>query len=310
MEIGTSLPSTELGADPAAIRDFAQAAEDLGYASLGTGDHVLGADPQFHPEVPNFYFTHESLFHEPFTLMGYLAAITKRMVLGTNVVILPQRQTSLVAKQAAEVDVLSGGRLRLGIGIGWNPVEFEALGQEFRTRGARFEEQVEVLRLLMDPGDCKLHGPLAQDNPRWHQPPSRAAPNTAVDGTGESRQAHPSRPSPSPYRAVGRRNPHAVRSRRSRSRCALSRFRLCQRSWARPGIDRRSGASPDRARHRAGGLGQRDDAMGGSRGVTPECGDRRRRTEIAAGAHRCHPAVQGAGGAIRGHPPASPASPK
>ena len=162
MEIGTSLPATELGADPAAIRDFAQAAEDLGYASLGTGDHVLGADPQFHPEVPNFYFTHESLFHEPFTLMGYLAAITKRMVLGTNVVILPQRQTALVAKQAAEVDVLSGGRLRLGIGIGWNPVEFEALGQEFRTRGARFEEQVEVLRLLWTQEIVNYTG-------RWHK---------------------------------------------------------------------------------------------------------------------------------------------
>jgi len=162
MEIGTSLPATEFGGDIGAVRDFAQAAEDLGYAALGTGDHVLGADPQFHPEVSMFYFTHKSSFHEPFTLMSYLAAITTRMALGTNVVILPQRQTALVAKQAAEVDVLSGGRLRLGVGIGWNPVEFEALGEEFHDRGGRFVEQISVLRLLWTQEIVNFTG-------RWHK---------------------------------------------------------------------------------------------------------------------------------------------
>jgi len=123
---------------------------------------VLGADPQFHPEVPVFYYTHESVTHEPFTLMAYLAALTTRLELTTAIIILPQRQTALVAKQAAEVDVLSGGRLRLGIGVGWNPVEYEALGEDFRTRGRRCEEQIEVLRLLWTQDVVTYSG-------RWHQ---------------------------------------------------------------------------------------------------------------------------------------------
>jgi probable F420-dependent oxidoreductase len=148
VQIGTSLPITEFGPDLNAVRDFAQAADDMGYKVLSMLDHVLGADPQYHPEVANFYYTHESYIHEPFTLMGYLAAITNNITMGTSIMILAQRQTSLVAKQAAEVDVLSGGRIRLGIGVGWNPVEYEALGEDFHTRGRKFEEQIEVLRLL------------------------------------------------------------------------------------------------------------------------------------------------------------------
>jgi probable F420-dependent oxidoreductase len=137
-------------------------AEELGYTHLRLLDHVLGADPQFHPEVPVFYYTYESVTHEPFTLMAYLAALTTRIELTTAIIILPQRQTALVAKQAAEVDVLSGGRLRLGIGVGWNPVEYEALGEDFQTRGHRSEEQIEVLRLLWTQEVVTYSG-------RWHQ---------------------------------------------------------------------------------------------------------------------------------------------
>ena len=123
---------------------------------------MLGADPQFHPEVPEFPYTHKSYLHEPLTFMGYLAAITQRLHLVTAILILPQRQTALVAKQAAEVDVLSGGRLRLGIGVGWNPVEYEALGENFHNRGRRCEEQIAVLRALWTQEVVNFKG-------QWHQ---------------------------------------------------------------------------------------------------------------------------------------------
>ena len=162
MYIGVNLPMTEIGADVGAIRDFAQAAEDLGYTSIRILDHVLGADPEHHPEVEHFPYTHKSVIHEPLTLMSYLAAITKKIHLVTGIIILPQRQTVLVAKQAAEVDVLSGGRLRFGIGLGWNPVEYEALGEDFHNRGRRCEEQIEVLRALWTQEVVSFSG-------RWHQ---------------------------------------------------------------------------------------------------------------------------------------------
>lgn len=162
MRIGVSFPTLEIGADMTAIRDFVQTAEGAGYTHLRILDHVLGADPQYHPEVPVFYYTHNSVIREPFTLMSYLAAITTTLELVSGIVILPQRQTALVAKQAAEVDVLSGGRLRLGIGVGWNPVEFEALGENFRNRGRRCEEQIEVLRLLWTQEVVNFTG-------KWHQ---------------------------------------------------------------------------------------------------------------------------------------------
>jgi probable F420-dependent oxidoreductase len=146
VQVGVTFPQTEIGADPKAIRDYAQAAEDLGYEHLLAYDHVLGADPSNREGWRGY--THKTMFHEPLTLFSYLAAITERLEFVSGVVVLPQRQTALVAKQAAEVDVLSGGRLRLGVGIGWNAVEYEALGEEFGTRGARIEEQVEVMRLL------------------------------------------------------------------------------------------------------------------------------------------------------------------
>ena len=147
MRYGVVFPQTEIGKDPSAIRDFAQAAEELGYHHLLAYDHVVGANPASRPGWRPPY-TYKDTFHEPFVLFGYLAGLTKHIELVTGVIILPQRQTVLVAKQAAALDVLSGGRLRLGIGIGWNPVEYEALGENFKNRGRRSEEQVEVMRKL------------------------------------------------------------------------------------------------------------------------------------------------------------------
>jgi probable F420-dependent oxidoreductase len=147
MKIGVVFPQNEIGSDPAVIRDYAQAVEALGYSHLLIYDHVLGADPNREPRLTGPY-TDQTPFHEPFVLFGYLAALTSRIELVTGIIILPQRQTALVAKQAAEVDILSGGRLRLGIGTGWNYVEYDALGENFHNRGKRQEEQVEVLRKL------------------------------------------------------------------------------------------------------------------------------------------------------------------
>jgi probable F420-dependent oxidoreductase len=147
MKLGVVFPQTEIGRDPGVVRDFAQTVEDLGFEHLLVYDHVLGAVHDREPALTGPY-DENTLFHEPFVLFGFLAAATSRIELTTGVLILPQRQTALVAKQAAEVDVLSGGRLRLGIGVGWNYVEYEALDQDFGNRGKRQEEQVEVLRRL------------------------------------------------------------------------------------------------------------------------------------------------------------------
>ena len=143
MHFGVTFPQTEIGTDPVAIRDYAQAASDLGYSHIVAGEHVLSPGYTYPKEVAPY----RAAFHEPFALFGYLAALTP-LELIPSVIILPQRQTALVAKQAAEIDVLTRGKLRLGIGIGWNQVEFEALGVDFRTRAKLFEEQIEVLRLL------------------------------------------------------------------------------------------------------------------------------------------------------------------
>ena len=147
MRVGVVLPQMEIGADPGVIREYAEAAEAAGYDHLIAYDHVLGADPD-RPGGFNGPYTHQTLFHEPLVLFGFLAALTSRMEFWTGVLVLPQRQTALVAKQAAEVAVLSRGRLVLGVGVGWNEVEYEALGQEFETRGRRMEEQVTLLREL------------------------------------------------------------------------------------------------------------------------------------------------------------------
>lgn len=146
MQIGVVFPQTEIGGDVGAVRAYSTAVEELGYRHLLAYDHVLGADPEVHRDWRGPYGL-DSTFHEPFVLFGYLAAATS-LELVTGVIIVPQRQTALVAKQAAEVDLLSGGRFRLGVGVGWNAVEYEALGQDFSRRGRREEEQIGLLRRL------------------------------------------------------------------------------------------------------------------------------------------------------------------
>jgi probable F420-dependent oxidoreductase len=145
MQHNAFFPSLDIGTDPAKIRDWAQAAEDLGYAYIEVPDHVFGAKGR-DGWVP--LYNEKDAFHETFVTLGFLAAVTKTIGLSTGILIAPQRQTGVIAKQAAEADLLSGGRLRLGIGLGWNHVEYEALGVEWKTRGARQAEQVEVLRRL------------------------------------------------------------------------------------------------------------------------------------------------------------------
>lgn len=152
-------PQTEIGNDPAAIRAYAQAAEDLGYEHLVAFDHVIVGDVERRPH-PMRYGAKDA-FHEVFVLFGFLAAVTRRLSFAPAVVILPQRQTALVAKQAAEVDVLTGGRFRMGVGLGWNTVEYEALRENFRDRARRIEEQIEVLRLLWTRESVTFKG-------RWH----------------------------------------------------------------------------------------------------------------------------------------------
>jgi probable F420-dependent oxidoreductase len=165
VKFGVTFPQTEIGADPVAIREFAQAAEEAGFDYLVAYDHVLGAHADRFRErdvgfaSPPYLYQHP--FHEPFTLFAFLAGLTKRIEFTTSIVILPQRQTALVAKQAAEVDLVSGQRLRLGVGIGWNFTEYEALNEDFHTRGARQEEQITVLRKLWAEDLVTFRG-------RWH----------------------------------------------------------------------------------------------------------------------------------------------
>lgn len=135
------------GGDVGAVRTFGQGVEALGYDHVLAYDHVVGADPAVHKGWSGYYDV-DTTFHEPFVMFGYLAAATTTLEFVTGVIILPQRQTALVAKQAAEVDLLSQGRFRLGVGIGWNAVEYDALGEDFRVRGARSEEQIELMRRL------------------------------------------------------------------------------------------------------------------------------------------------------------------
>ena len=146
MKIGVIYPQTEYGTHSAAVREFAQLAESLGYSHILAYDHVLGADPSVHKLTGPY--THEHNFHEPFVLLSYLAAATTTIGLTTGVIILPQRQAVLVAKQAASLDVLADGRLRLGVGLGWNQVEYQALGMDMKTRGKRMDEQIALMRRL------------------------------------------------------------------------------------------------------------------------------------------------------------------
>ena len=168
MQIGIILPQNEIGDDPGAIREFAQAAEEEGFKHVVAFDHVVGKDD--YASQP---------FHEPFVLFGFIAAVTRTIELATGIIILPQRQTALAAKQAAEVDMLSGGRLRLGLGVGWNPLEYAALGEDFHTRGKRMDEQIPLMRRLWTErhvsaeigderlADVGLNPPAIRDIPIW-----------------------------------------------------------------------------------------------------------------------------------------------
>jgi probable F420-dependent oxidoreductase len=146
VQIGVVFPQTELGGDAGAVRAYSQRVEELGYRHLLVYDHVLGADPSVHSPWNGPYDVNTT-FHEPFVMFGFLAGISS-LELVTGIIILPQRQTALVAKQAAEVDLLTEGRFRLGVGLGWNAVEYEALGKDFLNRGRRMEEQIALMRRL------------------------------------------------------------------------------------------------------------------------------------------------------------------
>ena len=148
LQVGVVYPQTELAGDPSAVRRIGRAVEDLGFDHLLAYDHVLGAvHADRTPPLTGPYTEHDP-FHDPLVMFAYLAGVTERIGFGTGILVLPQRQTALVARQAADVDLLSGGRLRLGVGVGWNYVEYQALGEDFHTRGARQEEQIELLRRL------------------------------------------------------------------------------------------------------------------------------------------------------------------
>lgn len=144
MQYGAFFPTRDMPADRIQIRDWAQAAEEIGFDYIEVSDHVLGADRDAIPGFEGPYDADDS-FHETFTTIAYMAAITEKVGFASGVLILPQRQTALVAKQAAQVDILCGGRLRLGVGVGWNPVEYAALGEDWSTRGRKQEEQVQLM---------------------------------------------------------------------------------------------------------------------------------------------------------------------
>ncbi len=163
MKFGAVYPQTEFGNDPAAIKDYAQTVEGLGFNHVLAYDHILGANPDRSGGWQGPY-THHSAFQEPLVLFSFMAGVTTKLGFTTGIIILPQRQTAVFAKQAATLDVLSGGRTRLGIGLGWNEVEYIALNEDFHTRGQRIAEQIQVLRLLWTEE-------LVTFNGRWHTIP-------------------------------------------------------------------------------------------------------------------------------------------
>lgn len=158
MKLGAIFPQTEIGSHVSDLRDYVQAVEGMGFDYLLAYDHVLGANPERATPWKGAY-THQDAFHEVFVLFSYAAAITETLEFTTGVLVLPQRPTALVAKQAAQLDLMSGGRLRLGVGIGWNAVEYEGLGYAFRNRARRIEEQVQLLRNLWTQALVDFEGP-------------------------------------------------------------------------------------------------------------------------------------------------------
>ena len=236
MQLNAIFPTRDIGTDPEKIKDWAQAAEDLGYAYIEVPDHVFGAaardgwTPLYNETDP---------FHETFVMLGFLAAVTRRIRLSSGVLIAPQRQTGVIAKQAAEADLLSGGRLRLGIGVGWNHVEYEALGEDWKTRGARQAEQVEVLRRLWAEDLVSFSGrfhnlrqvnimppPVQRPIPIWFggypTPSWRALPSSATAGCRSCRPTpRPSRSS-APCAKASSRTGATPPSSASRAGCACT----------------------------------------------------------------------------------------
>ena len=147
MDIGVIFPQVEYPSDPFQIRDYAQAVEDLGFSHISAYEHILGVNPD-RPGGWGWPFTYQSAFLEPFTLFSFMAGVTSHIGFSTRILILPQRQTALVAKQAATLDNLCCGKLRLGVGLGWNEYEYISQGEDFKNRASRMEEQVELLRKL------------------------------------------------------------------------------------------------------------------------------------------------------------------
>ena len=159
MQLGTLLPLGDIGGSPAVVKEYAEAAQSIGYDFVEAADHVLGVNAASRPGWDRN--DNEDLFHDPFVLFGYLAGVTPKLGFSTGVLILAQRQTALVAKQAACLDQLCGGRFRLGVGVGWNEVEYVALNENFHNRGRRSEEQVQVMQKLWAEPHVKFEG-------RWH----------------------------------------------------------------------------------------------------------------------------------------------
>ncbi len=160
MNVGVVFPQTEIGHDGGGVRAYAEAVAALGYDHVLAYDHVLGADTTVHRDWRGPYRL-ESSFHEPFVLFGFLAGFTQLEVV-TGILVAPQRQTALIAKQAAAVDVFTGGKMRLGLGIGWNAVEYESLGKDFSNRGRRIEEQISLLRRLFTEESVTFEGRYEQ----------------------------------------------------------------------------------------------------------------------------------------------------
>ena len=193
LKLGACFPSRDIGTDVGAIRAFAEGVEALGYTQLSMYDHVLGADTTNRPDwdFSLFPYTIKDTLHEPLTLLAFLAAVTQRVILQCSVIVVGQRQTALLAKQAAEVDILSNGRLHMGVGVGRFWLEFEGLGADFKSRAKRIEEQMEVMRALWTQRSVNIDTPMAQDYRAGHQPAADTTAHPHLDGRRARRCRHP-----------------------------------------------------------------------------------------------------------------------
>jgi Luciferase-like monooxygenase len=247
MQLGALLPLGDIGGEPAVVREYAQTAEAIGYHFIEAPDHVLGATEASAPEPGR---TGAGLYHDPFVLFGFLAGCTNKLGFSTGVLILPQRQTVLVAKQAACLDVLCGGRFRLGIGLGWNEVEFTGLNENFHNRGRRSEEQVQVMQQLWAEPHVSFKG-------RWH----------TIEDAGINPRA--SRADLAAHRQMGRwLDAECVSARPERSRHFRPIAPPDRTGRPRPCPGRDRGLGIDGHRH-GSRLGSRDPLLERSRRLAP-----------------------------------------